>query len=229
VAEDAASFVVSLDDHNASHTEEDATTCEDDGVTAVTYLDVVDTSKAVAKATATTVGGPGHWENECDIKSLEENIQSMQAKLTRIQNERKQYVNTVELSAQSDHVQEQEEEEDQETETLESCMAAFDLGLSNKTWLLDSGATSHMTSDRELIQNLTNNFAPGQNVTTAGGQQLPVKGQGDVKIQANGEIKTISKVLYVNSIKANLLFVGRFTDLGYLVAFSNSQCIIFDK
>jgi hypothetical protein len=67
-------------------------------------------------------------------------------------------------------------------------------------------------------------------IRLAGSQIMPIAANGTVKISdVTSEIKSISNVLYVPGIHTNLLSVGRFTDLGYLVTFTSTRCYIYDK
>jgi hypothetical protein len=97
------------------------------------------------------------------------------------------------------------------------------------TWYLDSGATRHVTGNRELLSNLV---APTllKTVRSAGGQTHDVKGVGTIKIKLpTGQRQDIHHVLYVSAIQMNLLFVGALTDSHYLVEFQNKLCLIRDK
>jgi hypothetical protein len=61
-------------------------------------------------------------------------------------------------------------------EEINVCMVAF--GTDEEEWFLDSGATSHITGN----QNLLSNFGPSQvpSIRTAGSQIMPVAGKGTV-------------------------------------------------
>ena len=87
-------------------------------------------------------------------------------------------------------------------------------------WYLNSGASNHVTGNRDLLVDVK----PTEHnrvVHTAGGQSLPVKGVGSVVIKLpNGEIKTIGNILYVPGLTKNLFSVGSITDKGLTVHFS---------
>uniref|UniRef100_A0A803Q4T9 Retrovirus-related Pol polyprotein from transposon TNT 1-94-like beta-barrel domain-containing protein n=1 Tax=Cannabis sativa TaxID=3483 RepID=A0A803Q4T9_CANSA len=76
-------------------------------------------------------------------------------------------------------------------------------------WIMDSGCSFHMTSNENLLSSLTkehNNKASS------------IKGIGTIKIKAHvGQITTLHKVIYVSELKINLLSIGMFDKLGYIV------------
>ena len=75
-------------------------------------------------------------------------------------------------------------------------------------WILDSGATKHVSGNRSLFTN----FNPGtsQSVQTASGQTLPIGGTGDVVISlSNQSILTLTDVLYVPGLTVNLVSIPR--------------------
>jgi hypothetical protein len=62
----------------------------------------------------------------------------------------------------------------------------------------------------------------------ANGQVLAIIAKGNIRIEElSGEIKTIRNVLYVRGVKSNLLSVGSFMDLGHVVLFDSTRCLIF--
>ena len=75
----------------------------------------------------------------------------------------------------------------------------------NKPWIIDTGATEHMTHDQSLLQN---SLSHGHElpVTIPNGDSIPVKGKGDCVLPHG--IK-ISGVLYISDFMCNLLSVGR--------------------
>ncbi|KAD6454783.1 hypothetical protein E3N88_09489 [Mikania micrantha] len=83
-------------------------------------------------------------------------------------------------------------------------------------WAMDSGATEHMTYDKELLENFTIDVNEPP-VTVANGANPPVKGTGEVSLMESIKIKG---VLFVPNFKCNLLSVRRLTkDLHCAVTF----------
>lgn len=96
---------------------------------------------------------------------------------------------------------------------------------SNQSWVLDSGATSHISNDRESFSELKPELS-ATNVLTASGTKMPTSGSGCISIPGN---KIISDVLYVPSVTKNLLSIGKLTDKGHTVVFNSKSCLILDK
>ena len=60
-------------------------------------------------------------------------------------------------------------------------------------------------------------------IRTTNVQVLAITTKSNVKIEElYGEIKTICNVLYMHGVKSNLLSVGTFTNLGYVVLFDST-------
>ena len=139
----------------------------------------------------------------------------MQSSLQKL-NAPRQLANTAELSAQK----EGSNEEDLVTvaEVVEACLSEFKTG-PTQDWILDSGASKHITGNDKIVHNLTTKSIP-ECITTAGGVKMPIAGQGDVILDTQSEkIKGVPQVLYVPGVTHNLLSVGAFTERGHIVAF----------
>lgn len=79
-------------------------------------------------------------------------------------------------------------------------------------WIIDSGATIHVSGDRKLFKSLR----PGHSkLETANGTVLPIKGIGDCLIQlpGGGDLK-LTQVLHVPGVKVNLINVVALGDKG---------------
>lgn len=94
-------------------------------------------------------------------------------------------------------------------------------------WYIDSGATAHMTSRCELLQNVCESSSSAT-VTVANNTTLKVKGEGTVKLMTNNTKVTIHKVLYVPEICANLLSVSAMVKKGMRLEFHQGGCDIRD-
>jgi predicted aspartyl protease len=104
-----------------------------------------------------------------------------------------------------------------------SCFIANNL---TKSWLIDSGCTSHMTYDKELFKRLDRTVI--SKVRIGNGAYLTVKGKRTVAIKDNTGLKLISDVLYVPEINQNLLSVGQLLEKGYKVLFEDKFYLIND-
>lgn len=100
-------------------------------------------------------------------------------------------------------------------------------------WIIDSGATAHMTSNATHLCDLR---APTSNAVTIGDSgRLDVKCAGDVQMKiatnskSNVEQVTVKDVLCVPNICANLMSVSKMADHGNTLVFDKSSCRIFDE
>ncbi|XP_061400493.1 uncharacterized protein LOC133336226 [Musca vetustissima] len=90
-------------------------------------------------------------------------------------------------------------------------------------WYIDSGATSHITNNRDLLFNETK--VCNKEIVVANNNKLKVSSSGDIQMSLNmGE-----NVEYVPDICANLLLVAQLTQNGKKVIFEKDICQIFNK
>lgn len=97
-------------------------------------------------------------------------------------------------------------------------------GMQGKTniWIINSGATHHMTSNRNWLSSFMNVFLPKQ-VKIANGQGLDVLGHGDICLTKSLVLK---EVLYVPGLECNLISVRKLMqDNNCLAVFSPSTCV----
>ncbi|KAL5816220.1 hypothetical protein ACOSQ3_024598 [Xanthoceras sorbifolium] len=95
-----------------------------------------------------------------------------------------------------------------------------------KPWIVDSGASDHMTGDRELFYNFVPNHS-NSNVKIADGSLSKVEGTGSITISPN---LTLHHVLLVPSLDCSLLSVSKLTnDLKCVAKFSVNQCVFQDS
>ena len=95
-------------------------------------------------------------------------------------------------------------------------------------WCIDSGATSHMCSDKDFFVKLTERR---DQIVMANGMKLPTAGIGEGYVSClsdSGESRTvkITDVLYVPELKGNLLSVRKLTEKGFEVRFQCGECKI---
>jgi hypothetical protein len=102
-------------------------------------------------------------------------------------------------------------------------------GLATKTpsnfWLIDSGATHHMTYDRSLFKEL-NKTIISYNFIVGNGAPIEVEGIGTVTIKHHSGLKLILNVLYVPKLTSSLLSVPQLLEEGYHVFFMHKACEI---
>lgn len=86
-----------------------------------------------------------------------------------------------------------------------------DLGSKGKAsdWLVDTGATSHMCHNRDMMSDLTP--IPIRRITVATGEVLEAKESGRVTVvsQSGGKSVVRTGVLLIPAISSNLLSVGQ--------------------
>jgi hypothetical protein len=75
------------------------------------------------------------------------------------------------------------------------------------TWLIDSGASKHMTGYEDSLSKLIHKDSPHK-VKLADDYQYPIKGVGEASYKLNsGKPMKMKKVLYVPGLKKNLLSI----------------------
>jgi len=83
-------------------------------------------------------------------------------------------------------------------------------------WIVDSGATWHMTSNREWFY--TYKPISGGSMFMGDGHAVKIVGVGTVKIKMyDGIVRTIQKVRHVKDLKKNILSIGQLDDLRYKI------------
>jgi hypothetical protein len=105
--------------------------------------------------------------------------------------------------------------EDQKRTNKKSHLTAKEVTMKPEKWYLDSGATTHMTNNKDCLKNYHKNDEI-VNVTCADNGKLQCKGRGDttVKLPHNTERTMIRDVTYVPKLSANLLSVSKLAERG---------------
>ncbi|XP_020263298.1 uncharacterized protein LOC109839281 [Asparagus officinalis] len=94
-------------------------------------------------------------------------------------------------------------------------------------WLIDSGCTNHMTSDKKLFRNLDKSIK--SRVRIRNGEYLAVEGRGTMAMKSCPGIKLIFDVMYIPEIDQNLLSVGQLVGNGFKVTFEEGKWLVFDS
>lgn len=100
-------------------------------------------------------------------------------------------------------------------------------------WLIDSGASKHMTCDKEILQEYQQ-FSKAQSVKLGDGRVVDALGVGNVNMKMTFKISdvknvTMYDVLYVPKLSGNLFSVGAAAKKGNTVHFKKSRCYIRGK
>ncbi|KAK3008087.1 hypothetical protein RJ639_013614 [Escallonia herrerae] len=97
--------------------------------------------------------------------------------------------------------------------------------ISSNKWVIDSGATDHMTGNPKIFSSFRSHTAPSP-VTIADGSNYTIKGSGTVKPTSS---ITLSFVLSLSSLAFNLMSVNRLTkDLNCCISFFPDHCLFQD-
>jgi hypothetical protein len=95
----------------------------------------------------------------------------------------------------------------------------------NEAWYIDSGCSTHMTSQEELFTRIDGNYY--DKVILGDDSVLEVKGKSTMAILAlNGKKKFIDDTLLTPTLKKNLLFVGQMMEQNYKLVFDNKECLM---
>ncbi|GAX86251.1 hypothetical protein CEUSTIGMA_g13663.t1 [Chlamydomonas eustigma] len=93
-----------------------------------------------------------------------------------------------------------------------------------RCWIVDSGAFSHLTSRRELLQDYTMIPYATSFVVFGDGIKKPVAGTGTAIIQTKQGTFTLKNVLHVPDACANLVSIGKAAEAGVNVTFHHGGC-----
>jgi hypothetical protein len=101
--------------------------------------------------------------------------------------------------------------------------------IDSDVWLIDSGASQHMTGYRDHLTNLVEKES-SLHVILGDNARNNVKGVGTSTFQLDSDIPLqLSEVLYVPGMKRNLVFVSALKDKGYKVTFSEGKVLAWHK
>ena len=94
-------------------------------------------------------------------------------------------------------------------------------------WYVDTGCSNHMSGSKSSFSNLDESFH--STVSFGDFSTVKVMGKGDIKIKTkNVFVERISNVLYVPSLKSNLLSAGQLQEKGYVITIKQGACEIYD-
>lgn len=147
-------------------------------------------------------GKKGHWEPNCFEKIAHNEIKSMSVsqmrELTQSIKDIKGLGSKSYLAIQGDFGDSGSDKNDSCSEgqsvlTVEAMLSetSEDSHTSSQTWILDSGASAHISRDKHSFAELCDHSST-LNVLTASGSKMPVSGSGCIQLSSN---KSISEVL----------------------------------
>lgn len=104
-------------------------------------------------------------------------------------------------------------------------MSGKNVGNFSNTWIIDSGATNHMTGNRDALRYVRK--ISEVMIGLPDGDQVSACMEGNVELD---NCLTLKNVLYVPNLKCDLLSLSQLLDDGnYLVQITNHLCIIQDQ
>ena len=107
--------------------------------------------------------------------------------------------------------------------SLIACMVSSMVG---SVWYLDSGASFHMSGDKNIFNTLEKKDLQMQ-IEMGDDGKYHVSGEGTVVLQRDhGAPLTLTDVNYVPSLKKNLVYVAMLEDKGYDVVFSKGKVFL---
>jgi hypothetical protein len=99
----------------------------------------------------------------------------------------------------------------------------------DNTWLIDSGASRHMTGFRDHLTNFVEKETH-LHVVLGDDARYNVKGVGNSSFQLDSDMQLqLRELLYVPGVKRNLVSIFSLEDKGYKVTFSEGRVIAWHK
>eukprot|EP00253_Pinus_taeda_P013214 PITA_13214 len=110
-----------------------------------------------------------------------------------------------------------------------SLVACFLSSLMGSVWLLDSGASFHMTGDRDLFSDLEDKDL-GVRIEMGDDGRYSATGIGTISFEReSGKTFVLKEVMHVPGLKKNLISVVMLEDKGYDVVFSKGKAFLRSK
>jgi len=88
-----------------------------------------------------------------------------------------------------------------------SIFLSFNASSTENIWIIDSGATDHMTPHSSCFSSY-NALSCNQHITVVDGSNTPITGRGNIHLQPSFPLKN---VLHVPNLSNNLLFIHKIT------------------
>jgi hypothetical protein len=101
------------------------------------------------------------------------------------------------------------------------------LSYAKSTWWIDSGVTIHVANSLQGFHTRRTLQRGERRIKVVNGVETQVEAIGDLSLELdNGFVLKLSDVLYVPSLRRNLISVSRLDDDGYDCYFGNGKCQI---
>jgi hypothetical protein len=95
----------------------------------------------------------------------------------------------------------------------------------SNTWWIDSGATLHVTNSSQGFLGASTTERE-RSLQVANGCEVQVEVVGTLPLLHDGFTLTLNNILYVPSLKRNLIYVASLEDDDYECSFGNNKCTI---
>jgi hypothetical protein len=104
---------------------------------------------------------------------------------------------------------------------------SFLVNFSLDTWWIDSGATVHISNSLQVFSSIRTIREGEQSLRVADGNEVKVKGIRSFDLELPGGFHLhLQDVLYVPSLKRNLISISRLDKSEHICEFGNSKCNI---
>jgi hypothetical protein len=157
----------------------------------------------------------GHFSRDCPlIKEIKKN-----------KGGKRHQAHTVEDHEPPKKVSKQDESSDEDYLFISYLTGTVTHGSDN--WLVDSGASKHMTGYEDSLSNLVHKYSPHK-VKLGDDYQYPVKGVGESSYNLDlGKLMKMKEVFYVPGLKKNLLSILALDKEGFRVAFVDGKVLMW--
>jgi hypothetical protein len=97
-----------------------------------------------------------------------------------------------------------------------------------KRWVLDTGATNHMTGFRDAFSDLDTGIVG--TVRFGDGSVIRIEGRGTILFSCkNGEHRSLGNVYFIPRLTTNIISVGQLDEVGFKVIIEEGVMRVFDE
>ena len=98
----------------------------------------------------------------------------------------------------------------------------------NGVWVLDTGASNHMTSTRSALTQLDEGVCG--TVRFGDGSSFNIEGIGSMVMEDRQSAhKVLTEVYYIPKLKSNIISLGQLEEKGFVVTMGNGRLCVFDQ
>jgi hypothetical protein len=97
----------------------------------------------------------------------------------------------------------------------------------SNVWVLDTGASNHMTGRRDVLTSLDTSI--GGTVCFGDGSLIAIEGMGSVMLQTKKDgHKVLTEAYFIPKLKSNIVSLGQLEEGGCKVVLEDGYCSVFD-